>query len=245
MSDNASDRSRDTLVAARTPEGIEYELKPAGLMARAVAYLVDTLISGAIFTVGAMILTLGAKITGQWIIYLFMFAITWFYHVSFEVFGGGRTPGKRTMGLRVVMPDGSPVSPGASFLRNVLRFADTFMSLYHIAFLTMTASRDFRRLGDHAAGTLVVYARTDTSLDRRARIAWPDWVPTIQPPRALSNRERQTILAFARRYPWLGLLRANEIAAGYARTLGLSDEHKLAPSTYILGLARFLAGVGQ
>ncbi|MGZ6953963.1 MAG: RDD family protein, partial [Acidimicrobiia bacterium] len=90
-------------------------------------------------------------------------AVFFGFHVLFEVFNRGRTPGKAAAGLRVVRLDGSPVGVGPSLIRNLLRIVDGWMLLTFllapIGFITAFASRHSQRLGDLAAGTVVVRER--------------------------------------------------------------------------------------
>jgi uncharacterized RDD family membrane protein YckC len=228
----------DSSLGVLTPEGIEFVLFPAGLPVRACAWGIDKLIQGLAFFI--MILT-GVlwHAGGNWILFLLFFCVEWFYHSICELLFRGQTPGKRIMGIRVVRDDGSPVNPGASFLRNLLRFADTFLFLCLIAFISMAVSRGFRRLGDWTAGTLVVYTAKSLSAPRRPPGAW---LKQFSPPPAapsLSPEEKQAILTFARRYPLLGAARADEISGPYAETLGAGAS---AASAYLLGLARKIAG---
>jgi hypothetical protein len=169
----------------------------------------------------AIVITAGilTELLGFWFLLLLFFALDWFYHTAFEVLCRGQSPGKRLMGIRVIRGDGSPVNPGASFLRNLLRFADTFMFLYLIAFICMLVSPGFRRLGDWVADTLVVYtdnARSPGSFTspilRRPEMPWLADVPMAAPSRKLNYEEKQALLMFARRYPLLGKARADEIA---------------------------------
>jgi hypothetical protein len=170
------------------------------------------------------------------------FLVDWFYHIFCELAFGGRSIGKRVTGIRVVKNSGAPVDPASSFLRNLLRFADTFLFFFHIALITMSASRGFRRLGDWAGGTTVVYSRP---FFRSTRNVWDflgKYEPII-PPRPLSNDEKQAILNFARRYPLLGESRANEIAGIYAPYLREgSDNDKINDAMYLLGIAHTLSG---
>jgi hypothetical protein len=183
-------------------------------------------------------LELLAKITGNWLQLLVYFVITWFYHVLFELLANGQSPGKKIMGLRVVRSDGSPIDPGASFLRNLLRFADAFVSLYIVGFLCAALSPGFRRLGDWAADTLVVYTRSPLKAERRTHRSWLEGLKPIAPPRALSYAEKRAILDFSRRYPLLGPARSDEIAAPYVRSLcGAEAPEGLSPSSYLLSVA--------
>jgi uncharacterized RDD family membrane protein YckC len=182
---------------------------------------------------------------GIWLVLLVRFALDWFYHIICDVFFRGQSPGKRFLGLRVVLEDGSPVSAGASFIRNLLRFADGFIGLYLIAFLSLVGSRGFRRPGDWAAGTLVIYTWQSRAHHRPDRMDWLRLnVSPVIPRRALSFEEKQGILLFARRYPLLGTARADEIAGPLAASL-CKDPLPLSetgPSGYLLGIARSFAG---
>ena len=260
-------KENDTSFRVETPEGIQYTLYPAGICARFCAYGIDTVFQWLLLIVFiiAYAIVLNA-FGGFWIILLFRFAVDWFYHVFFDIFFQGQSPGKRMMGLRVVASDGSPVSAGASFIRNLLRFVDGFIGLYLIAFLCTAVSRAFRRPGDWAAGTLVIYtwqSQIPRHVDKMAWLSGNVPVHTIQQPinrslsrtlsRSLSYEEKQGILAFARRYPLLGAARANEIAAPLAASL-LNQmpvkNHNVsefsAPdnqaSEYLLSVARSFAG---
>jgi hypothetical protein len=183
---------------------------------------------------------------GSWISMLAAFLINWFYHVVCELAFHGQSAGKRLMGIRVVRADGSPVTPGASFIRNLLRFADTFMLLNLIALLCISFSKGFRRIGDWAGDTLVVYASGHEAF-RLNSMAYLAQVEVVTPPRPLSWEERQAILMFARRYPLLGSARADEIARDYVRALkgeNLAGDGSGGESAWLLGIARKLSGGG-
>jgi len=199
-------------------------------------------------------------VLGKWFSYLITFALSWFYHTAFEVLCRGQSPGKRFMGIRVVRSDGSPVNPGASFLRNLLRFADSFMFLDLIAFICMQVSPAFRRLGDWVADTLVVYTANARTFGRftapalrRSDMPWLKDVPMVHPSRNLGYDEKQAILSFARRYPLLGKARADEIAEIWTGKLRLSVPGSgIAPdgngdgssaSSLLLGIAHTISGV--
>ncbi len=86
-------------------------------------------------------------------------AVMFLYFVLFEGFLGA-TPGKRAVGLRVVNADGQPPGLGRSVLRNALRVVDGLPVLGILAVVLIASSRDRTRLGDRAAKTWVVHART-------------------------------------------------------------------------------------
>lgn len=235
----------DTSFRTKTPEGIEYTLYPAGLCARFCAYSIDTLLQWVALFVFIIIyyVMLNAAL-GFWIILLARFALDWFYHVFFDLCFRGQSPGKRVLGLRVIQDDGSPVSAGASLIRNLLRFVDGFIGLYLIAFLVTAASRAFRRPGDWAAGTLVIYTWQSQVPQHSDNMAWLSGMAPAFPVRQLSFEEKQGILMFARRYPLLGPARADEIASPLAASLRnhSAPSGEEGASGYLLGIARSFAG---
>jgi uncharacterized RDD family membrane protein YckC len=141
-----------------TPEGVSLELPLAGLGSRFVALLVDFLLQCLAF--GLLIVVLVVAGAGGYaagaVVAVAIFALLFAYPVAFELGAGGRTPGKRWSSLRVVCDDGSPVTFRASALRNVLRLVDILPVFYLVATVAIFATRHNQRLGDLAAGTLVV-----------------------------------------------------------------------------------------
>jgi len=229
---------------ALTPEGIEFVLFPAGLPVRTIAYAIDKIIQWVILIIVSIAFVLLSSALGIWIFFLLNFCVDWFYHVIFELAFKGQTPGKRMMGIRVVRSDGSPVDPASSFLRNLLRFADTFFFLFPIAFISIAASSGFRRLGDWAGGTIVVYTSLAKNTPRSSFSQLLEKYEPISPSKPLSHEEKQAILNFARRYPLLGEARANEIASLYTPYIKKenTDFNNISNAAYLLGIARKLSG---
>ena len=87
---------------------------------------------------------------------LAQFAIQWGYFVCFEMLMQGRSPGKAIAGLRVVRDGGLPLGFRESALRNLVRLVDMLPTAYLVGLVAMIASPDCKRLGDMAAGTIVV-----------------------------------------------------------------------------------------
>jgi uncharacterized RDD family membrane protein YckC len=245
----------DSSLAVETPEGIEFVLFPAGPLIRSCAWGIDQIIQGILVISLSVVSGFLGGTGGVWIVLILSFCLDWFYHVAWELFWRGQSPGKKIMGLRVVRGSGMPVNPGASFLRNLLRFADTFLFLYPVALASMSASRGFRRLGDWTADTLVVYTSQSLApprLPARFRNAQPAAFPAavfsaVAPPPVLSGEEKRGLRMFAQRYPLLGKARADEIARDYAQSLkggtGWNEENG-SPAEYLLGLAAFPTGKG-
>lgn len=142
-----------------TPEGVELELVLAGLASRFMAEIVDAalilLIVGAMIAVAALAGgTAGLVIVSVAVGGLLLISVV--FHVAFEVLAGGRTPGKRLNGLRVVMDGGEPVGVRASAVRNLVRLLEGPPLFYVPAIVAILATRRNQRLGDLAADTLVV-----------------------------------------------------------------------------------------
>ena len=95
-------------------------------------------------------------------------AIFLLYHVVLEILSGGRTPGKRLAALRIVARDGNTPSAGALLARNVFRLIDSFPMVYGVGLIATMLTRNQARIGDLAAGTLLVHERVR---DRRGAAA--------------------------------------------------------------------------
>jgi uncharacterized RDD family membrane protein YckC len=150
-----------------TPEGIRLDVVLAGLGSRFAAYAFDVFLQVAAFLLFWLILhdSLGSKLSeGTGLIEegaLSLFALLDFigYFVLFEMLFGGRSPGKRLAGLRVVLAGGQPVGALASLLRNLLRVVDFLPVVYTFASVLILATSRNQRLGDLAAGTVVIRDR--------------------------------------------------------------------------------------
>lgn len=222
----------DTLLAVETPEGIELDLHPAGAPARVLAFAIDF---GIRFVLMLIASTLLQRIEGLGIgvLLLVFFAIEWFYPVLFELMPAGATPGKRALGLRVVMDDGMPVTPQASLLRNLLRAADFLPLVYAGGVLCMLWRPDFKRLGDIVAGTLVVHVTPP------AAAALPPQAEAEAPARPLTAAQQTAVVDWALRTPRLTVPRAEELAALAAPALrdgpGTRAARLLAVAHWTLG----------
>ena len=146
----------DTARDVPTPEGIELSLRLAGPSARALAWLIDLVVRVAVIAALGTVLGVLGKF-GMGLILIIWFALEWLYPTAFEVWFAGATPGKRSLGLVVLHDDGTPIRLPASFTRNLLRAVDFMPVLYGFGLVSMLLSREFKRLGDIAAGTVVVY----------------------------------------------------------------------------------------
>ncbi len=225
----------DTMVSAETPEGILLELRPAGLTARCYAFLLDQLIKLALLYV-IEILALFAGGLGIGLALILLFTLEWLYPVVFELSRWGATPGKRSLGLRVVMDNGLPVTPAASLTRNLLRAADLLPLFYGFGVVSMLLRRDFKRLGDIAAATLVIYQPRPAT-----KIAAID-VPPLAPAMALAPPDQAAVIALAARAPRLTVERLDELAALAAPVSGDTGQSGPHITRRVLGVAQWFLG---
>lgn len=195
----------DTLYEVEAPEGIHLRLRPAGLVARMMAYAIDLGIRLGIYLM-ALVFLRAAGNFGWGLASLLLFALEWLYPIAFEIAAFGATPGKHVAGVRVCMDNGLPVTLSASVTRNLLRFADFLPFFYAFGLLAVLTRPDFKRWGDLAAGTLVVYRdppSTNAPLPR---------VPVREPVRPLNLEEQGAILNWASRASTLTPERLEELA---------------------------------
>lgn len=148
-----------------TPERALLSLPIAGVGSRALAYLADLLLLALAWAVAIVAFSVVAPLIDVWgelsavarvAAVVAVFFVQWGYWTVAEVFFKGQTPGKRLLGIRVVRQDGSPVGLFESAVRNLLRLVDFLPALYPVGLTTMLIDRQNRRLGDLAAGTVLV-----------------------------------------------------------------------------------------
>jgi uncharacterized RDD family membrane protein YckC len=222
----------DTIRAVPTPEGIELVLRLAGPVPRAMAWLLDFMLRAVVLLMAAWILGMFGGF-GWGLIMILAFLLEWLAPAAFEVWADGSTPGKKLLGLAVLHDDGTPVDWPAALVRNLLRAVDFLPVGYGFGLTAMLLNREFKRLGDIAAGTIVVYrARREKGLSIPA-------APAVRPRRALSLREQRAILDFAERCATLTPERAREIAE---LAVPISDAPPGRETERLLGLANFLSG---
>ncbi len=225
-------RPLDTRIEIETPEGIDMLLRPAGLVSRALAFTIDLAIRAGVIGLLFMLLQLFDKL-GMGLAAIAIFLVNWWYMVLFEVLNQGRTPGKRMLGLRVVHDDGTPIDWSSSVIRNLLRFVDMLPLGYSLGAITCLNHPLFKRLGDLAAGTLVIYS------DRPAlRPVVPHAEPVIVP-FALRLDEQRALLSLAERQGELSGARTQELAAILAEPLHIPADKAVR---HVNGIARSLLG---
>ncbi len=196
----------DTNYRAEIPGGIELEAQLVGPIPRFLAFVVDLAIRGIVLVIlGLAMIPFGKVGTGFW--YITLFLIEWFYPVIFEVLRRGQTPGKKMMGISVVHDDLTPVTFGTSMLRNLLRSVDFLPFCYMAGLVTMVSNGRFQRLGDLAAGTLVI------SVKETARPTSINDIRPLAPPTVLLRNEQTAIVDFLHRSQQLSTARQQELAS--------------------------------
>jgi uncharacterized RDD family membrane protein YckC len=160
-------------LSIETPEQVALQFPVAGIGSRFVALLLDHLIQiGIAIAISVVIAIVGAAIgsravdslASKWLIagVIFgLFLLFWGYFSLFEAFWRGQTPGKRVMKLRVIKDAGRQITLFESLARNLLRVADYLPSLYLAGVITMLCNKRNKRLGDLAAGTIVIHERAE------------------------------------------------------------------------------------
>ncbi len=241
----------DTSVDLVTPENIAFRYHIAGPFQRLWPYLIDCLLRTAFLMMLAMALMCsGALVLGSveftfGILAVIAFLLDWFYGGVFEALWNGQTPGKRMCRMRVVSVDGAPITGMQAVLRNFLRFADlmpiavfTFdgegglqLPTLQVGLVVMALTNRYQRLGDLAAGTMVVVEERHrrhgvVRFHDPAMLRLADEIPrTFRPSRSLA----QALSAYVERREMLPWPRRAEIA----RHLGdlLCERFGLPPDT--------------
>jgi len=149
--------------------GVDVALPIAGPGARSFAFIIDwhirTIVSVAWYVVAALLhngsLHITAPLTpdSAWFVYVIApaAAIYFLYHPVWEVATRGHTPGKRMAGVQIISRQGGAPGVGSLLARNVFRLVDSFPIAYAVGHVTTMVTQNHVRIGDLAAGTLLVY----------------------------------------------------------------------------------------
>lgn len=165
-----------------TPENVIFGYRVAGLGSRFLAALVDSFLIAVLQLVVNLAVLLVARALFKfslssdnsgvaWLLAVFgliAFAFLWGYYIFFEMLWNGQSPGKRWVGLRVMRLDGTPITLTESIIRNLVRLVDFLPAYYGVGVVAMFINSQARRLGDLAAGTVVVHDRAAVTLESLA-----------------------------------------------------------------------------
>jgi uncharacterized RDD family membrane protein YckC len=172
-----------------TPENVEIVLPLAGIGSRFLAYLVD-LAWQSVAVLAALVIVMvnfaatripfdknpDGSLAIPWVAVAVLdavvFGVNFFYFAAFEALWRGQTPGKRVCRLRVVCDGGRALDGRAALVRNLLRSVDFLPSFYVVGVIAIFLGRQGKRIGDYAAGTMVVQEASVTDLgSARATVA--------------------------------------------------------------------------
>jgi uncharacterized RDD family membrane protein YckC len=171
----------DSTFQVNTPENVALEYPLAGIGSRFLASLVDHLLLAGILVVVNLVMVFAFYVSTRvsfatseesphWVYWAFAalglvsFAVQYGYFIFFEILWNGQTPGKRAVRLRVVRSNGLPISAGEAVIRNVVRLVDSMPIGYGVGLVAMFLDSRCRRLGDFAAGTLVIREQASVTL---------------------------------------------------------------------------------
>jgi uncharacterized RDD family membrane protein YckC len=220
----------------RTPEQIDLQYDLAGLGSRFMAIAIDTLIQGVVVAALVTVFGFGAAFfavssrdvlgrdgflvvsVGIAVAILLTFLLTWGYFLIFELIWNGQTPGKRIAGIRVLTTRGEPVTLVHALVRNLLRLVDMLPTSYMIGVISILVTRRGQRLGDLAAGTVVVRER-HAELPRTLPPLDPSLALPPQLASAFSSEDVRLARDFLLRAPSLRPARRSELARQIATTL--------------------------
>lgn len=229
-------------LSVETPEQININYQKAGIGSRFYAALLDTLLLALIVFIGLYVnynfLLKFGDVLENWlgaISGLLVFAVFWGYFMVFEITTNGQSPGKYALGLRVIKEGGYPISFGDSAIRNLVRLVDFLPFCYGTGLIVMLINGNWQRLGDLAAGTLVVKTNRKTNVDLNQSInpidissdenLYSDWIQ----PMLVTDSEFDMIREYLRRRPELSPIRRLELA----RTIGRSIAEKMGGESAI------------
>lgn len=231
----------DSTVEVVTPENIAFRYNVAGPFRRLPAFVLDLMIRVALFIGLAILISLAAGLSGVPElgagVLILWFALDWFYGAVLETWLNGQTPGKWMTGLRVLSVNGQPINGIQAVIRNFLRMADMFplisvetfgipapaysIPTFVLALIMMSANRRFQRLGDIAAGTVVVIEERRwltgvAKLDDERAPQLANLIPADYP---ISRPLARTLTAYVERRRFFSAPRRREIARHVAEPL--------------------------
>lgn len=243
--------SYEDRISIATPEGVDLELTLAGVGSRCAARVLDQLVqTGVLIALGLLLGSVGGFLVGDdadggtgtaavatAFFLVLVFLVQFGYDVLFETLASGRSPGKRWTGLRVVRIDGAPVGFVTSAVRNLVRLVDFLPGFYGVAMVAVLVSSKNQRLGDMAAGTLVVREKK-VAPPASAILAPSRWADDVRgwDVSAITNDELATVRRFLDRRGGLTPAARDRLGTELATRLF----PKVAGPTANLGAEQFL-----
>jgi uncharacterized RDD family membrane protein YckC len=232
-----SSSSYEQTVDVETPELVVLSYSVAGLGSRAMAAIIDLLLSvGALLVLGfAALSVIGRRgftnmdSGGSWgiaILVLVQFGLLWGYYVLFEGLMDGQTPGKRLNHIRVVREGGYSVTFGTSAVRNLMRVIDMQPGFFYlVGMISVLLTRRGRRIGDIVAGTIVVREDARRAVPPKS-VVTSDVAGQLQT--SLTEDEYLVLSRFVERWPTLDPTRRGALASQLTArfSAALADERR-------------------
>jgi uncharacterized RDD family membrane protein YckC len=216
-------------ISVATPEGVTLEVTLAGVGSRFVAGVIDQLLRWSLLAALVALMAVlevnlsgadGLSGAGTVAVIVAIFFVQFGYDVLFEMLASGRTPGKRWTGLRVVKMGGTPIGFLASCLRNIMRIVDSLPGFYLVGILSVMFTANNQRLGDLAAGTIVVRERRQTTTLPPSQPAPAPADSALYDVSAVSAEELATVRRFLDRRATLTPEARDRLARDMATRLG-------------------------
>lgn len=251
-------------VGIKTPEFVSLQFQLAGLGSRTAAFIIDQLIlmivniliviAFFLFMNGSpdfMLMEINSLPLAITIILIFL--INWGYFFAFEFFSGGRTIGKKIIGIRVIQENGHSLTLLSSFIRNLLRIIDSLPANYFLGLLMIFFHSKHKRIGDLVAGTIVVHERKakrkkklsaiEKEIEKRG-LTKDDLIIEEWAKKSLGSKEWDIIRAYCNRFLQLPLEERSQLTVQLADILFLKlgiavegkNERELEDSILILYL---------
>ena len=205
----------DTTLRLVSPENIAFEFRLAGPASRLIAFALDVLVIIALGVAFFVPFAVAGAVGGAFLGFFFvaLFFLWWGYGAALETFNNGQTLGKLALGLRTVSQTGLSINVSQAILRNLVRAADIAPPFFP-GVVAMACTRRQQRLGDLAAGTVVVFDRRWRPLPPPATDGGINFAADLVPPGFRPDPVLAEALAeYAARRPMLAPARRHELAA--------------------------------
>lgn len=178
-----------------TAQNVTINQNVAGLLDRLLAFTLDALIMAAYSIIVFFILINVDSAKGNDLLFYFTIGLPLFlYHLLWETFWNGQSPGKAVLKIRVVKIDGSRPAFSNYILRWVLRTIDIALSFGSVAIVTLLFNGKGQRLGDLAATTTVISEKPTTTIQTLKFVNLPDnYTPKYPQVTVFKDDEIQTI----------------------------------------------------
>lgn len=241
----------------RTPENVTFEFELAGIGSRALAWVIDVLVMGILLVISMQLIQPLVPILGGFataIFFVIAFVIQWWYSAILEWWWGGQTVGKKIVGLRALSSNGVRMSFVQAAVRNLVRIVDLLPGLYLVGGASVLLDEHSRRLGDLAAGTIVVNER---KAPLPAQVVPPSerYNSFVDDPavalavRKITAPERDAMVGLSLRRERLPLAVRRELFARLAEhletRLGIARPHFFSEEKYVLNLTAVALAVPQ